>query len=211
MNFESNQKILAIGAHPDDIEIGCGGFLMKLKAKSAELWYAAMSKCNNQFSEEEQDTLVREQAAAAEILGIDHTRIFDFPNKELPENRREIMDVMNELQAEIEPDIVLIPHLSDPHQDHSTVGHCAIRTFRSRETILQYEILRHGSATFSPNVYVDITEYLDKKIGAIKCFSSQKVKRKFFDEESFKALARTRGFQSGYDFAEGFVAYRIFI
>lgn len=211
MDCMADQKIIAIGAHPDDIELGCAGLLMKLKSKKAELWYIAMSKCNNQFSEEEKDTLVREQAGAAEIIGIDHTRIFDFPNKELPEHRIEIMDAMNELQAEIEPDIMLIPHLQDPHQDHSTVGYCAIRTFRSMETIIQYEILRHGSATFTPNLYVDISDYLDRKLEAVKCYQSQEKKRKFFDAESIRALARTRGFQSGYEYAEGFDIYKMYL
>jgi LmbE family N-acetylglucosaminyl deacetylase len=184
---------------------------MKLKSKQAELWYIAMSKCNNQFSEDEKDTLVREQACAAEILGVDHTTIYDFPNKELPEHRREIMDVLNELQGEVKPDIILIPDLQDPHQDHATVGSCAVRTYRSRETILQYEILRHGSATFTPNLYVDITAHLEKKLDAVKCYESQKTKRKFFDADSIQALAKTRGFQSGYDYAEGYQVYRIFV
>jgi len=211
MKIEPASRVLAIGAHPDDIEFGCGGFIMKLKSEQAEVWYVAMTKCNDQFEEGEKDTLLREQAAASEIIGFDHTTIFDLPNKELPENRREIMDVFNGLQSEIEPDIVLIPHIKDPHQDHSTVGLCAIRTFRSRETILQYEILRHGSATFTPNLYVDITDFMDDKIEAVKCYASQKVKRKFFDVESYRALARTRGFQSGYDYAEGFDVYRLYL
>jgi LmbE family N-acetylglucosaminyl deacetylase len=211
MNIEPGQKVIALGAHPDDIEFGCGGFIMKLKAKQAEVWYVAMTRCNDQFDDDEKDTLLGEQKAAAEILGIDHTTIYDFPNKELPENRREIMDTMNQLQAEIEPDLILIPHLGDPHQDHSTVGECAIRTFRSRETILQYEILRHGSATFTPNLYVDITDIIDKKIEAVKCYASQKVKRKFFDVESYRALARTRGFQSGCEYAEGLDVYRLYL
>jgi LmbE family N-acetylglucosaminyl deacetylase len=121
------------------------------------------------------------------------------------------MDVLNELQGEVEPDIILIPDLQDPHQDHATVGNCAVRTYRSRETILQYEILRHGSATFTPNLYVDITAHLEKKLDAVKCYESQKTKRKFFDADSIQALAKTRGFQSGYDYAEGYQVYRIFV
>ncbi|UCH88152.1 MAG: PIG-L family deacetylase [Thermoplasmata archaeon] len=210
MNFEEDHRVIALGAHPDDIELGCGGFLSKLKSKKAETWYVAMSKCNNQFSEDEKDTLVKEQACAAEVLGLQNCTIHDFPNKELPEYRREIMDIFNELQGKLNPTIVLIPHIKDPHQDHSTVGYCAIRTFRSGETILQYEILRHGSATFTPNLYINITDFIDTKIKAIQCYASQKVKRKFFDEDSYRALARTRGTQCGYEYAEGFEIYRMY-
>jgi LmbE family N-acetylglucosaminyl deacetylase len=211
MNIEPGQKVIAIGAHPDDIEFGCGGLILKLKEWKANIWYVAMTRCNEQFEGDEKDTLLREQSRAAEILGFDHTTIYDLPNKEMPENRRKIMDIFNQLQAEIIPDMILIPHIKDPHQDHSTVGECAIRTFRSRETMLQYEILRHGSATFTPNLYVDITDVIDKKIDAVKCYESQKVKRKFFDVESYRALARTRGFQSGYEYAEGFDVYRLYL
>ena len=68
MDFEADMKIIAIGAHPDDIEFGCGGLLMKLKAKNAELWYVAMTRCNDQFSVDEQDMLLSEQKVVKTIL-----------------------------------------------------------------------------------------------------------------------------------------------
>lgn len=204
------KKILALGAHPDDVEIGCAGLIARYADSGAEVYVAVMSKCGDQFEESEKETLMGECRKATSVLGISETFIHDFPNKELPEHRIEIMDINNGYQRELNPDLILIPSLDDPHQDHSAVAHSAIRTFRGNETILQYEILRHGSSTFTPTLFVDISKYIDKKLKALNCYKSQIKRRAYFDEESFKALTKTRGAQSGYNYAEGFVIYKMF-
>ena len=186
------------------------GLIARYVDSGAAVYVAAMSKCDDQFDKNEKDLLIRECHEAAHVLGISETFIHDFPNKELPEHRIEIMDIYNSYQSEFNPDLVLIPFLDDPHQDHSAVAHSAIRTFRGNETILQYEILRHGSHTFTPTLFVDISKYIDKKLKALDCYKSQMKRRAYFEEESFKALARTRGAQSGYNYAEGFVIYKMF-
>ena len=208
--LDTYKKILALGAHPDDVELGCAGLIAKCVNSGAEVYVAVMSKCDDQFDESEKETLIGECRRAASVLGISETFIYDFPNKELPEHRIEIMDIYNRYQKELNPDLVLIPFLDDPHQDHSAVAYSAIRTFRGTETILQYEILRHGSYTFTPTLFVDISKYIEKKLKALNCYKSQIKRRAYFDEESFKALARTRGAQSGYNYAEGFVIYKMF-
>lgn len=206
----ADTKILALGSHPDDIEIGCGGFIAKSKKSGSKVYLAIMSKCNDQFPEEEKDKLVKEFNKSAKVLGADETFAHDFPNMMFPEHRKEIMDVLTKLQAKLKPTLVLIPFLDDPHQDHSTLAHSAVRTFRSNETILQYEILRHGSHTFTPTLFVNISDYLDTKLKALECYQSQMTSRAYFDRESFKSLAKARGAQSGYDYAEGFVIYKMF-
>jgi len=210
--MERYKKVLAVGAHPDDIECGCGGYISKLVDDGAEVHFVSMSKCDDQFSEAEKGKLIGESTCAAKVLNIvvDFVEIHNLPNKELPEHRVEIMKILEGKQKEIKPDIVLIPFINDPHQDHETVAKAAVRTFRSNETILQYEILRHGSHSFTPNLFVDITKYLDKKLDAIDCYTSQTSKRAYFNRESFKGLAKTRGAQSGYDYAEGFLIYKMF-
>lgn len=210
MPFQNHKKILALGAHPDDIEMGCAGLIAKSVDMGAEVYTAVMSKCDDQFTEDKKGALVQEYCSSANVLGVSKTFLYDFPNKELPEHRIEIMDIFNAMQKELSPDLVLIPFLNDPHQDHRAVATSAIRTFRSTETILQYEILRHGSHTFTPTLFVDISDYLDKKLEALGCYKTQFERRAYFDNESFIALARTRGAQSGYDYAEGFVIYKMF-
>jgi len=210
MDLNKTKTILALGAHPDDVELGCAGLIARYADSGAEVYVVIMSKCDDQFDEPEKETLIGECRSAANVLGISETFFYDFPNKELPEHHIEIMDIYNRYQIEFKPDLLLIPFLDDPHQDHSAVAYSAIRTFRGTETILQYEILRHGSYTFTPTLFVDITKYIEKKIDALNCYKSQKKRRAYFDEESFKALARTRGTQSGYNYAEGFVIYKMF-
>ena len=210
MDLHKHKTILALGAHPDDVELGSAGLIARYADSGAEVYVAVMSRCDDQFDESEKDTLIGECRGAANILGISETFIHDFTNKELPEHRIEIMDIYNGYQSELNPDLILIPFLDDPHQDHSAVAYSAVRTFRGNETILQYEILRHGSYTFMPTLFVDISKYIEKKIEALNCYKSQMKRRAYFDEETFKALAKTRGAQSGYNYAEGFVIYKMF-
>ena len=202
-------RVLALGAHPDDTELGCGGSLVKLGALGSKLHVATFSRCGDE-TPDNPETRTAEYRAASKIIGVDRPIIYDFPNRELPEHRNEIMAEMEKLQSQLEPDLVFIPFLEDPHQDHETVARAAIRTFRRRETVLQFEILRYGSHSFTPSLFIDITDSIERKIEALARYESQLKRRAYFDNESFRSVARTRGAQSGYDYAEGFVVYKMF-
>lgn len=202
-------KVLALGAHPDDIELGCGGSVARFGKNGAELHAAIFSRCEDE-TPEDPDLRFREYEAAAVTLGVKRARIYDFPNRQLPDHRHAIMLEMEKLQETIQPDLVFLPFADDPHQDHETVAWTAIRTFRRRETLLQFEILRYGSHSFTPSLFIDITDALGLKLAALRQYKSQFARRAYFDEESFCSLARTRGAQSGYDYAEGFVIYKMF-
>ena len=210
MTYKNYSNVLAIGAHPDDIEVGCAGFLSKCISNGVNVTTVIMSKCNNTNTNIEMDTREKEYLAATEYLQINNPYIYDLPDTELPEHRQEIMQLLSKLQDNIKPDLVLIPFLDDPHQDHSTIAHAAIRIFRRHESILQYEILRHGSYTFSPSLFVDISDHIDQKLKALEFYKTQIDEKAYFDKESYNALARTRGAQSGYDYAEGFVVYKLY-
>ena len=184
--------------------------ISKLIQNGATVYTHVMSKCDDQFEVKDKGKLVSEYEKAMSTLGVTDKNLYDFPNKELPKYQNEMMDIFNKLQIELKPDLVLIPYLKDPHQDHNAVAHTAIRAFRGLEAILQYEILRHSSYTFTSTLFVDISNYLEIKIKALTCYKSQIERRAYFDEESFRALARTRGAQSGFNYAEGFVVYKMF-
>lgn len=202
-------RVLSLGAHPDDIELGCGGSMAKLLKGDSEVYAAIFSSCGDE-TPEQPGLRATEYKAAAAALGVRRAVLYDFPNRELPEHRHAIMQKMEQLQSELEPDLVFIPFLEDPHQDHEAIARAAIRTFRRRETVLQFEILRYGSHSFTPSLFVDITSTIDRKLDALRHYRSQFERRMYFDEESFKSLARTRGAQSGYNYAEGFVIYKMF-
>ena len=208
-HFVRPSRVLALGAHPDDIELGCGGSLSKFSGIGALTHAVVFSHCDDE-NPEKPGLRAGEFKVAAKEIGVQHSKLLDFPNRQLPEYRKEIMSEMEALQQSINPDLVFIPFAEDPHQDHETVARAAIRTFRRRETILEYEILRYGSHSFTPSLFIDITQTLETKIRALNNYRSQLAERRYMDEESFRSLARTRGAQSGYDYAEGFVVYKMF-
>lgn len=209
MEFPGFDVVLAVGAHPDDIELGCGGTLAKIQGMGGEIHCTVMTKCEEERSENQRNRRFMEFEEASRVLGAKTARAYDFPDRQLPAHSVEIMDIFGAMQDELEPDLVLIPWMEDSHQDHSAVAHAAIRSFRRNETLIQYEILRYGSHTFTPNLFVDITEHLETKLQALDCYGSQKTRRAYFDRKSFTGLARTRGAQVGFEYAEGFVSYKI--
>jgi len=203
------RQILALGAHPDDVELGCGGSLVLASKAGSEVHAAILSRCEDEAPRGNRDLRAKEFLRACEITGA-APHVYGLPNRELPEHRPEIMDILERLQEEVRPDLVFVPFLEDPHQDHSAVALAAIRTFRRNETILQYEVLRYGSQSFTPTLFIDVTSVLDRKFAALRAYESQFKARAYFDDESFRSLARTRGAQSGYPYAEGFVLYKMF-
>lgn len=204
------RTVAAIGAHPDDVEIGCGGSLAAALKMGAEIHAAALSRCEEDSADGEKAVRANEFMAASAILG-SKPHLFGIPDREFPEHRREIMRILEQIQEELHPDLVFIPSLDDPHQDHCTVAEAAVRTFRRKETLLQYEILRHGSHSFTPTLFIDITETIQTKLRALREYKTQIRSRAYFDEESFRSLARTRGAQSGCEYAEGFMVQMMYL
>ncbi len=203
------RNVLALGAHPDDVEIGCGGSLAAVRRADGVVHTVVLSRCED-GGPPERDQREREFRAAAAILGV-KPQVYDIPDREFPEHRREIMQILERLQDDLRPDLVFLPYVEDPHQDHSTLAHAVVRTFRRKETLLQYEILRHGSHTFTPTLFVDVTETLDVKLRALNEYKSQLNTRPYFDEDRFRSLARTRGAQSGCEYAEAFMVQMMYL
>jgi len=209
MSLSGYRVILALGAHPDDVELGCGGTLARAKGNGSQIHAVILSRCEDEAPPENKNLRADEFLRAASLLGA-KSHLYGIPNRGFPERRQEIMDIFERLQDDLNPDLVFLPFLEDPHQDHGTLALAAIRTFRRRETLLQYEILRYGSHTFTPSLFVDIGETLEQKVRALNEYKSQLGTRAYFDEESFRSLARTRGAQSGYEYAEGFVIHKLY-
>ncbi len=208
MELAHARRVLAVGAHPDDIEMGCGGTLLRMKQSGCALWSIVMSRCEDEAPTGRESLREEESIEASRRLGVDKTLVLRFENRRLPDHQVAMMGQLETVQKEFAPDLVFIPYLEDSHQDHAALAWACVRTFRKRETILQYEILRFGSHTFTPTLFVDITQTVDAKCAVLRSFTSQFERRAYFDEESFRSLARTRGAQSGYDYAEGFVTYK---
>lgn len=198
-------NILALGAHPDDIEYGCGGTLLKLARKGAHIYFMVLTK--GEFGG---DPAIRqkEQEEAMRLMGVKKIYWGDCIDTELP-NERIIITKIDKVIEEVNPDEVYVNYYQDIHQDHRTLAECALAATRYVRKVLFYE--DYTSVNFEPDIFVDIEEVLEKKQKLIQIYASQVQKvypTKLDMVESVKAAANFRGFQGKVKYAEGFKAFR---
>ena len=194
-----SRVILAVGAHPDDIELGCGGTLYKVNKKGKRVVAIFLTR-----GEKSGDPKVRmkESIDALRILGVNDVHFGRFPDTELP-NSHEAIDFLEQFARRHNPDMVLTHTVNDTHQDHRQVGWLSISAFRNVPKILSYETPRVRSALYAPTYFVDISCCVEAKWDALKCHISQKEKR-YLAYESMINLASYRGSQAGVHVAEAF-------
>jgi LmbE family N-acetylglucosaminyl deacetylase len=201
-------NILAIGAHPDDIEFGCGGTLIKYAAKGARLELLVMTDGGRGG-----DGRVRraEQRRAARTLGARRVHWGGFRDTMLPSVRR-LIDRMEDALRLVRPDFIFVNHPEDTHQDHRQVARAAVSATRHTRNVLFYE----GPTTvnFTPTVFIDIADEIDRKIEALRRHHSQVDRTRIEGTaicEIAQASAHFRGVQGRVRWAEGFAPLRLFI
>ncbi len=203
------RRALVLAPHTDDGEFGCGGTIARLTGEGVEVHYHAFSSASRSLPAGfPADTLVHEARAATAALGLPEERvtIHDFDVRTFPTVRQEILEILVELSAKLQPDLVLMPSLGDIHQDHETVAREGMRAFK-RTTLLGYEIPWNCFA-FRRDAYVALEQsHLDAKVAALANYRSQQ-HRNYANEEYVRNVARTHGIESGRDFAEVFEVYR---
>jgi LmbE family N-acetylglucosaminyl deacetylase len=200
--------VLCLGAHADDIEIGCGGTVLTLLERGAPIAVTWVVFCaEGQRAEEAQrsaETLLA-GAAKREII------IEDFRDGFLPYTGAQVKEAFEELKLRAVPDLILTHHRHDLHQDHRLVAELTWNTFRNH-LILEYEIPKYDGDLGAPNVFVPLEEAIcERKIDTILGnFASQRGKR-WFSEELFRSILRLRGMEcnasSGY--AEAFYCRKL--
>jgi LmbE family N-acetylglucosaminyl deacetylase len=201
-------RVLALGAHCDDIEIGCGATLLHLLEHYPNLCFDWVVFTSNAVR-------AREAEAAAErfLRGAKEKRVLikQFHNGYFPDQWARIKDDFETLKGEVNPDLILTHHQQDAHQDHRTIAELSWNTFRDH-LILEYEIPKYDSDLGSPNFFVpiDAATARRKARAVVECFPSQSDKH-WFTEDTFLALMRLRGVQSAATtgFAEAFYARKI--
>jgi len=194
-----SKLILAVGAHPDDIELGCGGTLCAAVRAGTRVIALFVTK-----GEQSGDAEVRmkESRDALGVLGVKEVFFGDFPDTEIPSSHKSI-DFLEQFYTKYKPDIVLTHSVNDIHQDHRQVGWLSISAFRNVPKILAYETPRVNPSAFSPTYFVDISHSVKEKWEALKCHLSQKAKR-YLTYESMVNLASFRGRQVNLAEAEAF-------
>ncbi len=195
-------SILAVGAHPDDIELGCGGTLFKAVKSGTKITAIYMTK--GELSGDK-NTRVKESRKALSILSVDKVYFADFPDANVPNSYRAI-EFLERFVSDNDVSAVLTHSVNDVHQDHRQIGWLSMSAFRNVPIVLAYESPRATSA-FAPNYFVDISDCTDHKWAALKCHESQYAKR-YLAYESMVNLASFRGSQVGLKAAEAFEVVR---
>jgi len=199
-------NILAIGAHPDDIEFGCGGTLLKYSQKGHNVFLLVLTQGSYGGNPE---VRVKEQEEAAKFLGVKGLFWGGFKDTELVDNRPLILKI-EEVLNKVKPELVFLNYEDDVHQDHRAAAQAGISATRYIKEVLFYEV--PTTQHFEPDIFVDIQDVLEKKLLLLEKHASQVDKTRVENLtilESAKSCANFRGFQGRVKFAEGFRALRV--
>jgi LmbE family N-acetylglucosaminyl deacetylase len=184
------ETVLCLGAHPDDIEIGCAGVILRLvqaPKPPAFTWVVFTSDAvRGEEARRSAETLLRGTPSP-------RIRIERFRDGFLPYDGARVKEVFEELKSTTSPDLVFTHYRHDLHQDHRLVCELTWNTFRD-QWILEYEVPKYDGDLGAPNAFVPLTEPVcRRKIDAIlQSFPSQQGKR-WFSEDVFRGLMRLRG------------------
>ena len=205
---DSPLHVLCLGAHCDDIEIGCGGTILHLIArqKVARVDWVVFSSNEVRGAEATRSAEVFLAAAPQKDV-----KLYTFHDGFFPYLGADVKTAFEALKHEIDPDVIFTHHRDDRHQDHRLIAELTWNTWR-RHLILEYEIPKYDGNPFSPNLYVPLDEgIVRRKVETItNTFESQQ-SRHWFTADTFMATLRLRGVEcsSPTRFAEAFVARKV--
>ena len=187
------KRLLCLGAHCDDIEIGAGGTIMSLAKAHPEIevrWVilAGENPVRVEEARRSAESILR-QVRNSEIS------IYGFRDGFLPFQGELVKEAFEDLKSNFAPDLILTHHDDDRHQDHRLISQLTWNTWRDH-MILEYEIMKYDGDLGRPNFYVPLSEGVcrDKIEVLLKAFPSQ-AKRPWFDEDTFWSLLRLRGIE----------------
>ena len=184
-------KVLCLGAHCDDIEIGCGATLLRLcSERSLDVTWVVLSSTPRRAAET--------RASAARFLRNARNvelRIESLRDGYLPAHWAQAKDIVESLKKLPPPDLIFTHERDDRHQDHRVVSDLTWNTFRDH-TILEYEILKYDGGLGQPNLFVPVTPSMaDRKIRNLRTAYASQNRKSWFAEDAFLALMRLRGIE----------------
>ena len=203
-------RVLCLGAHADDIEIGCGGAMLRLAAE-----HPGMSVRWIVFSAAEGRRDEAESSARHFISGIGDARatLLNFRDGFFPSQHAEIKEAFEQLKHDYHPSLILTHHRADLHQDHRLVSELTLNTFRNH-LIWEYEIPKYDGDFGNPNLFVPLSADLARrKVAALLEYFPSQHTRAWFTADTFLALLRLRGIgcNSPSGLAEGFYCHKAVI
>lgn len=204
MNFYG-KRVLFLGAHPDDIELGCGALLHQIAPRADVLCVTLSDNQKNPLL----SNVVDEHYRSMAVLGVPREKIVlgPFATRIFPDTRQEILEYFLKLRRDFNPDLIFVHSQQDMHQDHNTMTGEAIRAFRGI-TVLGFDVVR-SSHGFFPHFLVEVSEEnVAKKIEALACYETYRDKY-YFNSELTRAIMVRHGALAERPFAEGFDILRI--
>ncbi|MCZ2126547.1 MAG: PIG-L family deacetylase [Anaerolineales bacterium] len=204
MNFYG-KRVLFIGAHPDDIEIGCGALIHHIVRKTEIL---CVTLSDNQKNPDLKN-VKGEHLRSMQVLGVPAEKIVfgPFTTRVFPEHRQEILEYFLTLRKEFKPDWVFTHSKQDVHQDHNAITDEALRAFRGT-SVLGFDVVR-SSYGFFPHFLIEVDEEdVNKKIEALAQYDTYQ-DRYYFNAELTRSIMVRHGALAERPFAEGFDILRI--
>lgn len=206
-----HKKVVLLAPHTDDVELGMGGTLDKIRRDVAELhlftFGNAVASLPDNFSP---NTLLDEQKASWDCLGQDEKKLtsYDFPVRDFVSVRQDILQCLVDINRSIKPDCVFCPAQNDVHQDHNVITNEAKRAFK-RNSIIGYELPWNYFQNPLENLCIELSNAnLSRKIELLSLFESQKTKS-YFDQDFIRGWAKYNGVRTGFQHAEIFEIIRI--
>ena len=196
--------VLCLGAHPDDIEIGCGGLLLELSRRSDAAVTGVVLTGEGRRKKEGQESLPRFFPGA-------EVQVFGLPDGRLPAHWNEVKETLEEVGRTVRPDVILAPHPDDAHQDHRLLGRLVTTVWRDSLT-LHYEIPKWDGDLVRPTHYVAVSPHRARqKVELLNAAFPSQLGRDWWDDELFLGLMRLRGVESRSQYAEAYTATKVMI
>ncbi|KYJ96749.1 MULTISPECIES: PIG-L deacetylase family protein [Microbacterium] len=196
--------VLAVGAHPDDVELGCGATLARHVAAGDRVVLLVVAD-GARGSGADAATRKREQLAAASVLGVDVSWL-GLPDGQVGDSPAGLIEAIEAVVRMVGPSIVYTHSPQDSHQDHRATAAATLSASRNVARVLHFE--SPTTSGFVPTVFTDVEEYVTPKLMALSAHASQVAHSRRVDLEAVEALMRYRGFQGGVTHAESFVPHR---
>lgn len=197
------KTVLALGAHPDDLELGCGATLAKLSADGVAV-HAVVFSNGEQGGSSDRTTETRK---ALEALGVASVTQHDFADTRLHESLNDLIACTEDHVRAVGPDRVYTMFHLDRHQDHRTVHEASAVACRKVPQILGYET-PSSYPNFMPTVFEPIDDFMEAKIEALKLHVSQG-DRLYMQQEKIRSAAHFRGVQVDLGQTESFIPYKL--
>lgn len=209
-HISNSENILVFGAHPDDIEIGMAGTVTKLSrlGYNVKLVIATLPNFTQNDKKEERRM---EAIRSSKVMGCPEPDFLDLPPEQMMHSRK-LIGIMDKYMLDYRPAAVFTQWIGDSHQDHQALTKSVISGSRDTTDLYMYETTIPGGITeqaFRPQLFVDMTDFIEPKKSALACFESQQARCGPIWIDAIVGRAAYRGYQLNCKYAEAFEVIRI--